>query len=273
MVATQTIDVEGLVDAAHRLIEALPGEVRSELQEELFAEMAEEFEDAGMSAQQLFGMAKAFGPNVTLAISAPAAQAGSFNFPSASLFLDVQQDGVADRIVGMLREQGAPLKQTDFEGHTIHYVKIPEGPGLTPSIVQMGRHLVLTSDLRSMKATLLRGADAPSLADQPDFQAVQERFEGASSMQVLRLGHHIASYYQAYGPMLDGLLAQNEELNLTFDDLPTPEELRRLMADVVLAVSRDERGVTMTNEGTVTFSTGLALCGAIAHRALTVGAN
>ena len=71
---------------------------------------------------------------------------------------------------------------------------------------------------------------AVSLADQADFQDVRQRYDGAVSMQMLRIGHHTASYYEAYGPMLDGLLAGGGEPLSKAEQVGVAQDLRAMVA-------------------------------------------
>ncbi|MBK8975330.1 MAG: DUF3352 domain-containing protein [Planctomycetes bacterium] len=272
---SQSIDIDAIAARFVDLVDAFPGEVRSEVRRELFQDAAEELRREGIDPQHLVDFLRKLGPEVSVAVTMPQIALGvPAGVPPILAFVQAQDTDAAGKLARFLIERGAPLETVDFDGRAVWYTSIQEeGLRLSPAMTQVDDLIVFSSDLRALKAAVRRAADPadPSLADEPDYAAMRAMSENAVMMEVVRLRRNLAALYDAYAPLLEGFLERNTELGLTMEDMPTPAELEGMLTDVVFAMHRDRGGITFSAQSPIGVGAALAVVGSLADRALANG--
>ncbi len=257
-----------------RLLESLPNEARREVHREVFVELARELEREGFDPVYLTELLEKVGPSISFAVSMPRIQVGVPQIPTGYALIECEEPSqVAGLLVILLEKTGVEVKTVGFEGTQIHYFRVPEaGVPLAPALMPIEGGVLISTDLRSLKTAFRRSADAadPSLADDAEFQAFATARQAASGFDLLRLQRNVAAAYEAFKPLLEGWVEREggPEFGLEVDDLPTGAELEGMLSDVVVALSRDERGVTLEVESPITLGSALAVVGDLADRVL-----
>lgn len=268
--AAGSFDAPAVVDAFERFARLLPAELRTEMVDELGAELGRELRGMGSSSQEVEAILRAFGNQVGIAL---ALEKGPVPKPELLVRMAVRDAAVVapllTKLEAMVAEQAGVQWQTRKVGeHAVRFCSIPLPEAklqLSPSYVLLGDALWFASDTAALVRALRQGENVEqSLFAQPDFTTMATLADGASGVLHLRLFRAAELGWRsletlAY-PQLD---AHKDEVGFGSEALPDTETMVAALGTSTFFYRVDDRGLTVENHGTFSLGALLAAFGGV----------
>jgi hypothetical protein len=257
-------DLPAVGQAGDRIWNMLPQQLRREMarewEREVGRELDRELRGSGFDRRAITELVAAIGPEVAAAVSLNA-----LHIPELTVFAQMRAPDKVRAALGQVVEQakaeGAPIREVEYQGVAITTAVVPAGDmKLSPSIALCGDMLVFSSELRALKAALAqRDKQAGSLVADESFQQTLKQNPG-SAVLVLRSDCAVDRLWALAQAGIGVLIGSGMAPGLTAEMVPTAEELKQDLDDVVVTLGFTGEGITA--RGQLPIGPAAALAGA-----------
>ena len=242
-----SIDGEGLLHSAHKLIDMLPGEARREIQREIDREFHRELDrelgQFGMSHQDVVSLAKMLTGEVAVAAQIDG------TLPQFLGFVEFKdgakaKDFITSRLGKLFTGEELP-KLRYRKSRDYWFVSVRERRlQLTPSIAFRGNTMIVSPYKNAIEEALKRYDErGPSLANDADYRAAMQRLGPAAWSGTFRYSSILESCWPFIVAGAPQALSEiSDDLSLS-DLFPDKEALFKAFGSAYGAVSADRKGI------------------------------
>ena len=265
--ATASLNMAGVERAMKELVEALPTEVGRELQREIdrevVREIRRELRHINVELEDFTRLLGFFGPEVSFMVTQPGTRE---IVPEITAFVEVSDaERAKTALLEMLKRVGLEVKTTRYQGSDLHYCSLyrQEIP-LSPSFTFRDGMMIASTQLRTLKTAVKRSTrPEESLATDELFRAARRSAGSASVFVNVRLGSTIAQSWNLVLPFVQSMLASEADIEIDEEVLPSVEEIKEAIGDLLLTLSVDDHGITLKASQPLGFGMFLALAGTV----------
>ena len=252
--ASLRFDVRAVLSRVREVVRRVSVHAGNELDavlDHLAADIGNKFELDGSRVESLVSKV---GSEITFAV--PMIGGASGLLPQALACIDLKTDEESLQLVGHVQRMvdrmpgSGQMRSQEYRGVKIGYMALPEVPGVTLSIAVAHDQLLIASNVLLLKRTLARIADGkPSLADQEDFQKMQQH--PAAHVVYSRLGRFAEPLWNTVQPFLASMIEDETDGEVDPLLLPESDQIAEMLRDSLLRIGGSESGLFIDQRSTV----------------------